>query len=324
VDCGGYESCKSMQYALASANPDISPGATPKYFQAKCYGEESCAGMTRDSSWETLMDSAASDSSVSMLSIFYCHGYKSCVEAEMQNSWCLGELSCYDMVVDTTETIKCHGNVACIRASVYDNSGDTECLGNNACQSATFYKSDNVYCDGRVSCIEAKIYGPNALYGRGELSLVHAQINSCWGEGCEQSPQETVRDIVIYAQGQSAMIGATLNCFGGSTCDLHCYGDACLAMGGYLCFPGAVCNCDGNGCPMIVTLPGKEKTDELMVFHRAATSEGEDSQISSILSLNEMSGSMMVLVGAMSVVMILMALFYAVRQSEKGEYEPLE
>ena len=179
-------------------------------------------------------------------------------------------------------------------------------------------------CDGAMSCAESSIYGPNQLYARGELSMVNAVINSCYGEGCDANPGDTARDIVIYAQGQDAMNGATLNCFSGSTCDLYCYGDACLSMGDYVCYPGAVCNCDGTGCPQIVTMSRKEEIDELMTFHGVGKSAGDTSSISSILSLNEMNGSMMILIGAMSVVMILMALFYIVRQSEKGEYEPLE
>jgi len=199
-----------------------------------------------------------------------------------------------------------------------------ECFGNDACKGTELFKSDNIFCDGRSSCAEASIYGPNVLYARGELSMDSAVINSCYGEGCDSNPGDTARDIVIHAQGEDAMNGATLNCFSGSMCDLHCYGDACLSMADYVCYDGAVCNCDGPGCPVVVTMARKEEIDELMVFHRAVMSEGDGSSISSILSLNEMSGSILMLIGAMSVVMILMALFYIVRQSEKGEYEPLE
>merc|ERR1712066_926492 len=112
------------------------------------------------------------------------------------------------------------------------------------------------------------------------------------------------------------MNGALLTCYGGSTCNLYCYGDACLAMDDFVCYDGAVCNCEGPGCPELMTMSRKKEIDELMVFHGVGMSEGDGSLISSILSVNEMSGSMMMLVGAMSVVMILMALFYIVRRSE--------
>ena len=183
------------------------------------------------------------------------------------------------------------------------------------------YDPKRVNCDGRMSCSQATVNGATAVMARGELSLNDATINSCYGEGCNANPGDNVRDIVIEAEGQNAMRGATLNCFSGSTCDLHCYGDSCLAMTNYRCYDGAVCNCDGSGCPQIVTVSMTENINQWMAFHAVAMSKGDGP---SMLSLNEMSASMLILIGTMSAVMILMALFYAVRRSEKGEYQPLE
>ena len=137
-------------------------------------------------------------------------------------------------------------------------------------------------------------------------------------------PEDSAQDIVIIAQGQDAMNGASFLCFDGSTCYLYCYGDSCLAMKDYLCYDDAVCNCDGEGCPEIVTVSTKEGVDELMAFHGVGMIEDEDSLISGILSLDKMSGSMLLLVGSLSVMMIMMAMDYIIRRSEKREYEPLE
>ena len=187
------------------------------------------------------------------------------------------------------------------------------------------------------------------IKGSGESALIGATIYSCYGEGCETNPGDTVRDIVIMALGQNAMKYATLNCFSGSRCDLQCHNDGCLQMGEYRCYDGAVCNCDGEGCPAVVTMssvtrddvpihvhplhhdrsdrkkrPGTRVHHESMAFHGVEMREKDTSSISVIWSLNEMTVSMKMLIGTMSVVMILMALFYRVRRSEKGEYEPLE
>merc|ERR1719300_436676 len=67
------------------------------------------------------------------------------------------------------------------------------------------------------------------------------------------------------------------------------------------------------------------RANELMAFHGVEMSEGDGpSIVSMILSLNEMNATTLVLIGAMSVVMVLMAFFYVVRRSEKEQYEPLE
>merc|ERR1719242_753634 len=63
--------------------------------------------------------------------------------------------------------------------------------------------------------------------------------------------------------------------------------------------------------------------NEYQLFHGVGKSETESVSWNLPL-LNEMSGSMLILIGAMSAVMILMVMFYAVRQSEKEEYESLE
>ena len=118
------------------------------------------------------------------------------------------------------------------------------------------------------------MYGPNVIYARGEESLKNAVINTCYNQGCDTNPGPTIRDVTIYAYGANAMVGTELRCYGGSTCYLHCWGDACESMEEYKCYSGANCYCDGPGCPDHV---------QPIVFSNAPTG----SPVSSTLTCND-------------------------------------
>ena len=156
--------------------------------------------------------------------------------------------------------------------------------------------------------------------------MAGATISSC------NEDTDECGDLTIYATGKGAMNGVNFICSGGITCNLHCHGDACSNLDGrgsgkYWCntADGTVCNCQGTGCPEYIDghpdAMNVFPKQEMYAFDRVGMSVMDNSFIS---MLNEMNESMMLLVGAGAVLMVLMAMFYFVRRSGKGEYEPLE
>jgi len=310
VTCGGKDSCEYMQYGDAGE------------VAMDCNGNGACVNVAKDVSWadsdwaQKDRQGGTSDSNDGSQE-FACRGYQSCDSAELLHvSVCSGAKSCDYLIMDKTPNVECTADSACILAWFYDNEGSIACDGNGACINGRLFKSDNLYCDGYNSCLSARIYGPNVLYARGENSMDGAVINSCHTQGCDQNPGDTARDITVYAFGKNAMSGSSLRCYGGSTCNVHCHGDACEGLQ-YICYGGAVCNCDGPGCTMI----GEEEL-EIKEGEKGSYAFTERVGVNAVENLKFDEPVMMVAAGSM--VVILMAMFYFCGRERKEEYKVLQ
>jgi len=133
---------------------------------------------------------------------------------------------------------------------------------------------------------------------------VKAVMNTCVSSKCDN-----VRDLEVVAKGEDAMNGATLHCFSGSQCTLHCFGDSCLLMADFVCYDGAVCDCDGVHCPEVYRMKKvKGMIYKFESFHPVVIER------ESVRDLIEWNPPMMILVGSGTAALIL---FYCFNRSEK-------
>lgn len=158
--------------------------------------------------------------------------------------------------------------------------------------------------------------------------MVGAMIHSCNTLGCD-TDGSTGNDLTIYAYGDNAMDGVNIECYEGSKCYLHCFGNACSSIGinngwgGIVCHVGAICKCDGPDCPYVPTGGPTAEPIENLEEYAFQDIEVNVAQHSFFEFANELNGSML-LVGAGTAMFMLVVMFYFIGGSKKGEYEPLE
>ena len=184
----------------------------------------------------------------------YATGYKSLFgrhTSGLSNNdvYCKAAYACSETaILYSTDGVLCRGEHSCSYCSeIYNEAQNGRCYGACACTHSTFTQNhnQNFQCMADQSCSFTRFNETAEFFVYGAYSLMNGHINS--------HPSETM---TIDLYGCYAGYNLTVYCDSGHTCNLNCYGNACLNTL-VICIDNCNLNvvCDSSECeynPIVV------------------------------------------------------------------------